>query len=492
MEANNMEANPKEITLNIDGQEVKAKEGATILDAAKTIGVNIPTLCYIKALSPFCSCRICSVEIVDKKGRKRLVTSCNYPVEEGLVVYTASEKTLNTRKLLLELLLARCPKSPKIKELALEYGIQQSRFFSEDENEDCILCGLCTRVCDELIGVQAINFTKRGVEREVTTPYHEFSNECIGCGACAVVCPTKSKRLHLTTYPTLEEDKLRITARFLKGTRDEDNGVYMEMLSGKSNIEGQDGGMATSLLLSGLQKGLFDAAIVVKRTDGYNSEAVVVENIDDIIQAKGTKYLRVKMMTLVADLIAKGKRRLAMVGTACEIRSVRQIQEILLPKFPDLDLTLIGLFCFEAFDYEKLKSETKRLMGVDLDKADKTQIKRGKFIVLTDGKEASCSVKDLDKAVENGCVYCDDFTSTLADISVGSVGSNDGYSTVIVRSERGNKLIENLNFTKAEVRKEDITRLSVLKKNRAKKNFAPMVQPQLKPDLPFSQDVIKT
>jgi coenzyme F420 hydrogenase subunit beta len=171
----------------------------------------------------------------------------------------------------------------------------------------------------------------------------------------------------------LEEDKLRIAARFLKGPRDEDNGVYMEMLSGKSNIEGQDGGMATSLLLSGLQKGLFDAAIVVKRTDGYNSEAVVVENSDDIIQAKGTKYLRVKMMALVADLIAKGKRRLAMVGTACEIRSVRQIQEILLPKYPDLDLTLVGLFCFEAFDYEKLNSETKRLMGVDLDKADKTQ-----------------------------------------------------------------------------------------------------------------------
>ncbi len=492
MEANKIEANSKEITLNIDGKEVKAKEGSTILDVAKSIGVNIPTLCHIKVLSPFCSCRVCSVEIVDKKGRNRLVTSCNYPVEEGLVVYTASEKTLNTRKLLLELLLARCPKAPKIKELALEYGIQQSRFLSEDENEDCILCGLCTRVCDELIGVQAINFTKRGVEREVTTPYHEFSNECIGCGACVVVCPTKSKRLHLTTYPTLEEDKLRIAARFLKGTRDEDNGVYIEMLSGKSNIDGQDGGMATSLLLSGLEKGLFDAAIVVKRTDGYNSEAVVVENIEDIIQAKGTKYLRVKMMALVADLITKGKRRLAMVGTACEIRSARQIQELLLPKFPDLDLTLVGLFCFEAFDYEKLKSETKRLLSVDLDRADKTQIKKGKFIVITEGKEYSCSVKDLDKAVENGCVYCDDFTSTLADISVGSIGSNDGYSTVIVRSERGNKLLEKLNFAKAEVRKEEITRLSILKKNRAKKYFAPMMQPQPKPDLQFSQDVIKT
>ncbi len=486
-----MEPNLKEIMLKIDDQEVKAKEGATILDVAKGMGINIPTLCYLRALSPFGSCRVCSVEIVDKKGRKRLVTSCNYPVEEGLVVYTKSEKTQRTRKLLLELLLARCPKVPKIKEIALEYGIQESGFWTEDENEDCILCGLCTRVCDELVGVHAINFARRGVEREVTTPYHELSNDCIGCGACAVVCPTQSKRIHLTTYPTLEEDKRRIAEKFLNGTRDEDNGVYNEMLSGKSDIEGQDGGMATSLLVSGLQKGLFDTAIVVKRTDGYNSEAVVVESVDDIIQAKGTKYLRVKMMPLIGELVAKGKRKLAMVGTACEIRSARQIQEILLPKFPDLDLTLVGLFCFEAFDYEKLKAETKRLMGVDLDSADKTQIKRGKFIVLSGGKEASCSVKDLSRAVENGCAYCDDFTATLADVSVGSVGSDDGYSTVIVRSDRGKKLLENLNFAKAEVRKEEVTKLSVLKKNRAKKNFAPIIQPRAQPEVPLAQPVIK-
>src|SRR4030042_4120215 len=98
MEANKMEPNLKEITLKIDDQEVKAKEGATIIDVAKGMGINIPTLCYLKALSPFGSCRVCSVEIVDKRGRKRIVTSCNYPIEEGLVVYTKSEKTIKTRK----------------------------------------------------------------------------------------------------------------------------------------------------------------------------------------------------------------------------------------------------------------------------------------------------------------------------------------------------------------------------------------------------------
>ena len=215
-----MEPNLKEITLKIDGQEVKAKEGATILDVAKGMGIKIPTLCYLKALSPFGSCRMCSVEIVDKRGRSRLVTSCNYPVEEGLVVYTKSEKTIKTRKTLLELLLARCPKVPKIQEMALEYGIQKSSFWTEDEDEDCILCGLCARVCDELVGVHAINFAGRGVEREVTTPYHALSNDCIGCGACATVCPTKSKKTRINTYPVLEEDAKKLNEQFLKGTFD--------------------------------------------------------------------------------------------------------------------------------------------------------------------------------------------------------------------------------------------------------------------------------
>jgi NADH dehydrogenase/NADH:ubiquinone oxidoreductase subunit G len=108
--------------LKIDDQEIKAKEGETILDLTKKMGIKIPTLCYSSALEPFGSCRLCSVEIVDKRGRKRIVTSCNYPVEEGLTVYTKSEKVIKTRKVLLELLLARCPKVKKIQDIALEYG----------------------------------------------------------------------------------------------------------------------------------------------------------------------------------------------------------------------------------------------------------------------------------------------------------------------------------------------------------------------------------
>jgi coenzyme F420-reducing hydrogenase beta subunit len=466
----------KEVTLRIDDKDVKAREGETILDVARKVGVDIPTLCYMSALSPFGACRLCSVEITDKRGRKKLVTSCNYPVEEGLVVSTKSEKVLKTRKLLLELLLARCPKVKKIQDLAQKYGVNAPRFWVEDAEEDCILCGLCARVCDERIGIYAINFAKRGVEREVTTPYYRFSDDCIGCGACALVCPTNSKRIRINTYPTLPEDIEKIEQQFLKGKKDENFGVYNDIFAAKSSIDGQDGGVATALLISGMQKGLFDAAIVVQRTDGYNAEAVIAENIDEILKAKGTKYLRVKMMSKLGELIGKGKKKIAVVGTACEVRATRKIQQIVLNEFPDAEITIIGLFCFEAFDYEKLKKETQRLLGVDLDKAEKTQIHKGKYIVQVAGKEYSCSVRDLSKAIENGCAYCDDFTARLADISVGSVGSPDGYSTVIVRSDVGKRLLEKLDLTKGDINTEEITKLSILKKKRAQKSFAPILQ----------------
>jgi len=471
-----MERSEKEITLKIDGVEVKTQEGTTILDAARKADIDIPTLCNHQPLSPFGACRVCSVEITDKRGRKRIVTSCNYPVYEGLVVDTKSEKVIRTRKLLLELLLARCPKVKKIQDLAQEYDIQKPRFWIKDEEEDCILCGLCARVCEELIGVSAINFANRGVEREVTAPYHTISDDCIGCGACAIVCPTDSKKIRINTYPMLEEDIREAEEEFLKGTRDESLGVHNDIFAAKSSVDGQDGGMATALLISGMKRGLFDAAIVVQRKEGYKAEAIIAETADEIKKARGTKYSRVKMMSKLGELIEKGKMKIAIVGTPCEVRTARKIQQQILREFPTVEITILGLFCFEAFNYEKLKEETKRLLGVDLDKSEKTQIRKGKFIVQVDGKEYLSSVKELHNAIEKGCAYCNDFVAKLADVSIGSVGSNDGYSTVIVRSDVGRRLLENVDFIKGDVKKEDIIKLSNFKKKNAKKKFSPLIQ----------------
>jgi coenzyme F420 hydrogenase subunit beta len=274
----------------------------------------------------------------------------------------------------------------------------------------------------------------------------------------------------------LEADLKELEGRFLNGPKDEYLGVCSELLSAKSSVKGQDGGMATALLLSGFKNNLFDAAIVVKRVAGYRAEAVVATSADEILTARGTKYSRVKMQSKIGDLAAEGKKRIAVVGTACEVRNTRNIQSQLLEKYPDLDITVVGLFCFEAFDYDKLKAETQAILGVDLDKATKTQIQKGKFIVQIGDNEYSTKVKDFHDAIQGGCAFCNDFVAWLSDVSVGSVGSQEGYSTVIVRSNKGKKLLENAEYVKGEVVKEEIVKLVNFKKKRAETNFAPIIQ----------------
>jgi heterodisulfide reductase subunit A len=182
-----------EINLNIDGRDVTVEEGATILEAANSIGIKIPTLCYHPALSAFGACRICSVEI-ESGGRSRIVTSCNYPVEEDLKVQTRSDAVIHTRRLVSEMLLARCPNVEIIQELAREYGVEKPRFKLGNEDERCILCGLCARVCEERMGRSVINFVGRGVNRRVQTPFQQTGDAdldaCMACGACATICPT--------------------------------------------------------------------------------------------------------------------------------------------------------------------------------------------------------------------------------------------------------------------------------------------------------------
>jgi len=175
------------VKLTIDGKEVEVEEGTSILEAANKVGIEIPTLCYHPAVSAYGACRVCTVEVI-RKGWSMLTASCTYPVREGIEVKTNSERVKKARKLIMELLLARCPNVKTVQDLAKKMGVEKGRF--PQENEECILCGLCVRVCEEVIGACAISFANRGVERKVTTPFEIQSDTCIGCGACAVVCPT--------------------------------------------------------------------------------------------------------------------------------------------------------------------------------------------------------------------------------------------------------------------------------------------------------------
>ena len=178
-----------EITLQIDGRKVGAREGMTILEAAQSAGIFIPTLCHHEKLEPYGACRICTVEI-EARGRTNLVAACLYPVEQNLVVRTRSEKVDKTRKVLLELMLAHAPDAAELQDLAQEYGADKARF--EKESSFCILCGLCVRYCAEVKKANAIGFVDRGTRREIIFIPEIASKECWDCKECFPLCPTEA------------------------------------------------------------------------------------------------------------------------------------------------------------------------------------------------------------------------------------------------------------------------------------------------------------
>jgi heterodisulfide reductase subunit A2 len=177
-----------QVNIRIDGRPIAVEEGSFILQAAQALGVEIPTLCYFKYVRPYAACRICAVEVWDKRGRNKVVTACNFPAEEGLEVLTHTPRVLASRRLNLEMLMSRCAPMPVLTELAEKLGIVEPRWGWGTDT--CILCGLCVRVCDEIVGAQAIGFASRGTTRAVTTPFELDSDACILCGACAALCPT--------------------------------------------------------------------------------------------------------------------------------------------------------------------------------------------------------------------------------------------------------------------------------------------------------------
>ena len=199
-----------EILLQIDGKEVGAREGMTVLEAARSVGISIPTLCHHEKLEPYGGCRICIVE-VEVRGWTRLVVSCIYPVEENLVVRTRTEKVDRIRKMILELLLAHAPDSPELQDLAKEYIADRGRF--EKEASFCIHCGLCVRYCAEVKKKNAVGFIDRGIRKEISFIPEISAKECWDCKECFPLCPTSAlqaayvltEALFTPTHPEAEK-----------------------------------------------------------------------------------------------------------------------------------------------------------------------------------------------------------------------------------------------------------------------------------------------
>jgi NADH dehydrogenase/NADH:ubiquinone oxidoreductase subunit G len=236
------------VTIAIDGRRCQAEEKEPVLVVAKRAGIEIPALCYHEALDPYGACRLCMVEVV-AGGRPGMTTSCTLAANDGLDVKTDTPEIRQIRKGLLELYLAQAPDSDYIRELAAQHGVTASRFAPKADpdapEEKCVLCGLCVRVCNEAIGAGVINFIGRGPETNVNSPYLEPSDKCIGCTACADVCPT---------------DVIKITDR--NGTRIVETWSQTEVLIKQCRICGRD--CAPEPLIDAVYKGAPDLAEELK------------------------------------------------------------------------------------------------------------------------------------------------------------------------------------------------------------------------------------
>ena len=202
------------IKLTINGIEHEFTEGKTLLECIEDVGLKVPTLCHHKALRPYGACRLCLVEI-SQNGKSKVETSCTYPAQNNMTIQTDSERVLKARKAMIELQLALCPDSKVIQQIAEEYGVKETRL--RKKNEDCFLCGLCVRMCEERMGINAIGFAFRGSKRLVGPPFDAHSDVCQVCGTCAFICPTERIKLEEISkneaVPILDEYNERLNTR---------------------------------------------------------------------------------------------------------------------------------------------------------------------------------------------------------------------------------------------------------------------------------------
>ena len=171
----------------INNLKIEFNDGATVLQAARSVGIDIPALCYHPGLKPYGACRLCLVEVLEG-GRPGLAASCTLSAARQLVVQTDTPRVVSARRMVLGLLLARNPNSELLRSFADRYGVMNISYQSETDR--CILCGLCVRAC-EALGKYVLGFSGRGGSRRVCVPFDKPPTDCIGCRACEQVCPVQ-------------------------------------------------------------------------------------------------------------------------------------------------------------------------------------------------------------------------------------------------------------------------------------------------------------
>jgi len=273
----------------------------------------------------------------------------------------------------------------------------------------CSHCLTCACVCpvDGIIAVDGVDFP-------------DYEDRCTDCGACVRVCP-----------------------RFVYEPRS-GLGSYIDFIAGRSKrFAGQDGAMVTELIVSAMEMGMIDRGLFVGRDEKWATEIFHVRDPEQLAipTLGGTKYTFATVLPELKKAVRFTKRGIGVIGTPCIVSGVRKLQQEF-PIFREKVKLVVGLFCTENFHYDDI-SKFLQEKGVDFDKLIKTDITKGKFIAtMSDGEKVKFKVKELEEILPSGCNVCTDFTAVESDASVGSVGSEKGFSTVAVREEPAKKVIE--------------------------------------------------
>ena len=303
----------------------------------------------------------------------------------------------------------------------------------------CSRCLTCAAICPGGITV---------VENKVDFP--DFETKCLDCGACVRVCPR-----------FVYEPKSGL-------------GSYVDFIAGRSKrFAGQDGAMVTELIVSAIEMEMIDRGLFTGRDEKWATEIFHVREPEQlaITTLGGTKYTFADVLPELKKAVMFTKKGVGVVGTPCIVSGVRKLQQEF-PIFKERIKLVVGLFCTENFHYSDI-SKFLREKGVDFDKLIKTDITKGKFIAtMSDGEKVKFKVKEVEEIVASGCNVCTDFTAVESDASVGSVGSEKGFSTVIVREENAKKIIDYIKEKGyadfGDAKPEELDYLINLKKGREK------------------------
>ena len=319
---------------------------------------------------------------------------------------------------------------------------------------ECTVCGACITACPDS-HIKLIENKPKRPKRTV---------DCVGCYTCYDAC-------YMLRHNLIKD----IEGDIMGWGKKESIGLCRRAVIARTKDTElvktcQDGGIVTALLLYALDSGIIDGALVVG-TDNWAPVACVAKTRDEIMLAAGTKYGVVPVLKeLRAAVVDHGLSKICVVGSPCHIQSVRYLKHKGLPLASSVKLT-VGLFCRENYEYACL-AEKVRAKGMDIRHVDKLDVS-DEFNIYAGRKKLSLPITDVKSCVPRHCLVCQDFAAELADIAVGSVGSPEGWSTVIIRTEEGERVFAGMEEKKFIETKEiadisDIKEIASRKKEKAR------------------------